>query len=285
MLEDLEHVSMNEEPVFKLRKHHWIRVVNASRIRQFTWFIAFLVTVLGGCDSHETETRDSDPIVENDSTLVVLRAECESARGLGSVTTLDSGTPFLIAAPHGTFDQHTAEIAESVCSSLGWNCVAARGYVVDGVRINVNRPTEGANLASANEIHSARAGCVYEYFLNQAQSVLNEAKTAFYVEIHGASSIQDVQIATVGIPFEQALRMKDILQSAWNAQNGSSRTINMEPVDTISFTARASKEIGMLSRYQPALHIELPRALRQDERTKVIQFLQNGLFTISLSEF
>ena len=251
---------------------------------------ALVLSVCSGCDSgantpNDNTPKDNDSELITDSTMVALRTECENARGLGSVTSRDSEQPYLISAPHGTFDLYTAEIAESVCGLLGWNCVMARGYVVDGVRINVNRPTEGAGLSPENEIESERATCVFEYFLHEAQAVLFESETTFYVEIHGAGAIQDVQIATVGIPFDQAVRMKAVLQAAWNAQSGSSRTIHMEPVDSITFTARASKERGMLSRFQPAIHIELPRAMREDERARVIQFLQNGLFTIAQNEF
>lgn len=243
------------------------------------------VGLVGGCDGQSNNVFTPEIVTPVDSALVTLRPECLDEQALGLVATRQTSSPYLIAAPHGTFDAHTADIAETVCASLDWNCVTARGYVVNGVRINVNRPTEGANLSSANEIRSERAACVYEYFHHAAQQLLNEAQTTLYVEIHGASSIQDIEIATIGLSQDQVSLMKATLQSAWNAQNGSSRRIKMEPLDVISLTASANKAIGMMSRYQPAIHIELPFGMRQDERTLVAQFLTNGLFTITHNAF
>ena len=236
-----------------------------------------------GCDSNPGAGNGMDEPLE-ETEPAVLRAECEDARLLGTVDGTDYDSGFLIAAPHGTYDLFTAEIADAVCLSLRWNCVVARGYVIDGVRINVNRPTEGAGLSPASEPQTARSQCVFDYFVYEAKSMLRTASTQFYVEIHGASSIEDVEIATAGLTSDQTTRLKTIFQNAWNAVGTTPRTIKVEPNDVITLSATASKSIGMMSRLQPAIHIELPRAMRQNERNEVIQFLQNALFTFKLSD-
>jgi len=104
-----------------------------------------------------------------------------------------------------------------------------------------------------------------------------------YVEVHGASSIEDVEIATLGLSLEQTTQLKTVFQNAWNAVGLSARTIKVEPNDSISLTASASKSFGMMSRLKPSIHIGLPRAMRQNERKEVIQFLGNALSTFTLS--
>lgn len=243
-----------------------------------------VLTVLSlGCDSDSVAIADGELEGDGNSPPIELRSECEDARGLGNVTAFPQESPFLMAAPHGSFDLYTADIAETVCQALGWNCLTARGYVVDGVRINVNRPTEGANLSSSNEPRTERAVCVYEYYVFQAESLLKVDQTRLYVEVHGASSIEDVEIATLGLSLEQTTQLKTVFQNAWNAVGLSARTIKVEPNDSISLTASASKSFGMMSRLKPSIHIELPRAMRQNERKEVIQFLGNALSTFTLS--
>ena len=245
-----------------------------------------LTFVFSSCDSNEGSNSETNDDTEDtlDQELISLRSECDDARSLGTIGVLDHDSDYLLAAPHGTFDLYTADITEAVCSSLEWNCLTARGYVVDGVRINVNRPTEGANLSSSNEPKTDRAACVYEYYVFQAESMLSAAQTRLYVEVHGASSIQHVEIATIGLSLEQTTQLKTTFQHEWNAVGLSSRTIKVEPNDSISLTASASKSFGMMSRGMPSVHIELPRAMRQNERNEVIQFLSKALsaFTISM---
>jgi hypothetical protein len=62
----------------------------------------------------------------------------------------------VIGAPHGTFEQHTAELVERLSYQTGFPAVIAKGFSpteCGGWRINVNRPTErrypGGRLKSA----------------------------------------------------------------------------------------------------------------------------------------
>ena len=69
----------------------------------------------------------------------------------------------VVAAPHGTFDAHTAAMVRRICSRIGVAGVVATGFTPtesgDGWRINVNRPTElGVNVERPRNRIGARGG-------------------------------------------------------------------------------------------------------------------------------
>ena len=72
-----------------------------------------------------------------------------------------ASTGVLIAAPRGTYESSTAQLAVEAARRLGAAYVVARRFTVGQTRINVNRPTEGAGLACAREARMARAEEVY----------------------------------------------------------------------------------------------------------------------------
>jgi len=247
--------------------------------------LSALVVCLFGCDYEAENTRDAPSIEEPvDQPEDMVSEECLNARMLGSITTVDTPALYLIGAPHGTFDFNTAPIVESICQSLSWNCVVARKYTVEGVRINVNRPSEGANLAPNDEIRSARSQCVFDYYVQMARSVSHLEDLKLYVEIHGAG-IETIEIATVGVSPQQAARIKVALLSALNSPGQGFIDIKIQPIDAISLGATASKTFGMLSLVSPVLHIEMPAGLRVDEPVRVRDFLRVGLAEVARTEF
>lgn len=262
------------------------KVLGRLQFPLFGWLLLAISTTVLGCDL-ESSIDKEDPTEEipADTAKVVVSAECLNARLLGTVTTLNTPSSYVIGAPHGTFDTNTAAIAESVCQSLSWNCVVARGYVVEGVRINVNRPSEGANLSAANEIRSVRSQCVFDYYIQSANSVSVFDKVKLYTEIHGAASIETIEIATVDISLEKAKRIKVILLNALNGAGQAFIDVKIQPVDQIYFGAGASKSFGTLSLLSPVLHMELPRSLRIDQPERSRTFLRMGLAEVAQQEF
>ena len=73
----------------------------------------------------------------------------------------------VIGAPHGSYDEYTAEIVKQLAFETGLAAVIARGFTpteAGGWRINVNRPSEKTFLAPEFEIQSARSEKVYQDF-------------------------------------------------------------------------------------------------------------------------
>lgn len=115
------------------------------------------------------------------------------AHELGEFEFLPTSTGVLIAAPHGTIDANTALVAVEAARRLGAGYVVARGFTADRTRINVNRPTEGAGLACAQEAHTARAREVYGLYTRLVSVAAGGRPLRLYVEIHGNSNPRTVQ--------------------------------------------------------------------------------------------
>ena len=116
----------------------------------------------------------------------------------------------IIGAPHGTFDEYTAELVNQVSYRTGLAAVIAWGFTpieCAGWRINVNRPTERLYPSDSLEIHSKRAQDVYQLF---KQSVLEASRgnLNLYVDIHQNGRQKNIEVATVGISKAQARIIK-----------------------------------------------------------------------------
>jgi hypothetical protein len=195
------------------------------------------------------------------------------AHELGEIEFLVRRAGVVVAAPHGTYDANTAALALEAARRLDASYVLARRFVVEGVRINVNRPSEGADLTCARESRSARSRDVYRHYARAVGVAAQGQPLALYVEIHGNSNPQTsgrFEIATQGISRAQALALKD----AWPRMLARVRDKNpdypafavlVEPADRIHYGAGCLKRIGIAStEIAPRLvHFELPRSARE----------------------
>jgi hypothetical protein len=88
----------------------------------------------------------------------------------------------VIAAPHGSFDEHTAEMVERVSYRAGLAAVIAKGFTpteCGGWRINVNRPTESRYPSGEIEIDSERAQKTYHSFKEATKSITKRSKFVY----------------------------------------------------------------------------------------------------------
>jgi len=203
-----------------------------------------------------------------------------------------AGRPgFVVAAPHGSSDSHTGDMAAEVARRTGFGLVVASGFVLEpdsrerpGRRYQVNRPTEGIpGRPPSEEGETAAARRVHVEF---ERHVLEAAQTALllYAEIHGnghRDTAARIEIATVGIDRDEAWRVRTLLELIRDAHLGAypaapRLTVLIEPLDVLRYTASAAKRSGVLSFPSRALHIEMPRVAREDWR---------ALYTDILSDF
>ena len=167
----------------------------------------------------------------------------------------------LIAAPHGTFDANTGPIAIGAARELQAAYLIAFRFAPDKVRINVNRPTEGAFLPCSKEQETERAKDVYD-----AYAKLVGTPERLYVEVHGNSNpntAQNIEVATVGVTGEQAQALKDAAAAMMSASGLSELQLLIEPVDKITYSAFCAKKLGPLGKASRALHFEFPRVTRE----------------------
>jgi len=197
--------------------------------------------------------------------------------GAGSVNFVKGRAGYVIGAPHGTTDSATDVIGLELARRTGFGSAVATGFGkldTEGRRYNVNRPTEsvaGASPGSERETEAARR--VFEAY-GRSVTEASQGPLRLYVEVHG-NAHQDtagrVEIATVGLSKEDAWQVKTLLELIRDAHlRGQPETprleIFVEPVDTLRYSASASKSGGMLARSEKALHVELPRVARTTSR-------------------
>ncbi len=167
----------------------------------------------------------------------------------------------LIAAPHGTFDANTAAIAIGAARELQASHLVAWRFVADKVRLNVNRPTEGAFLPCAQEQTTERAREVFETYAKLAGN-----PERLYVEIHGNSNpntARNIEVASVGITAAQAQALKDAYPEMLRQSGLPDLGLLIEPVDRITYSAACAKKLGTLGRAPRALHFEFPPSARE----------------------
>ncbi len=208
--------------------------------------------------------------------LAVSAAAQERVRDdTGEFEYLPASNGILITAPHGTFDINTAPIAIAVAKALGTGYVVFRGSTAGGVRINVNRPTEGAGRACPNESTTERARSTYETYARLVRLTVGGERAALYVEIHGNAdprTAQRIEVASKGISSADASAMKEAYPAALAAAQRAkpefpTLTLLVEPLDRVFFTASCVKTVGILAGdlLPRALHFEFPRAARETD--------------------
>jgi len=197
-----------------------------------------------------------------------------------------SATGVVIAAPHGTYDINTPPIAISIAVQLHAGYIVFRG-AAPGLRINVNRPTEGAGRTCANEPLTERARSTYETYVRLVRVAAGTARLPLYVEIHGNAeprTAQDIEVAAKGTGANDARALKEaypLLLAAVRRRSPSFPALDLriEPADQLFFTATCTKTLGIFSTemIERALHFELPRAARQEPILDATAALISGL--------
>lgn len=207
----------------------------------------------------------------------------EAARGVGAAPErvalpegefrLIPGRPgVVIGVPHGGFEEFTGLIGERLGRLTGAGAVIATGFAgarTGGVRLNVNRPTEGARLPPGAEPLTARARRVHDAY---AALVRRAARgpLALYVELHGytrRASVVHLEVATAGIGPGLARRLKARYRLAWERSLNGRRELPgldllIEPVDRVRFRATAARRWPPFREASAVLHIELPPEAR-----------------------
>jgi hypothetical protein len=171
----------------------------------------------------------------------------------------------VIAAPHGTFDEHTAELVKLVSHRTGIAAVVALGFSpteCGGWRINVNRPTERLYPSGEIEISSKRAQNVYASF-RQAVLEASQQNLDLYIDIHQNGRRASIEVATVGITKPEAALIKynyeKIRHQVLKRFPGVAPVdLLIEPLDEIEIGAWAAKAQGILAVAARSLHVELP---------------------------
>jgi hypothetical protein len=192
------------------------------------------------------------------------------------------GRPGLVvAAPHGSSDVQTGEIAAGVARRTGFGLVVATGFNIEpdtserpGRRYQVNRPFEGMpSRPPSEDIGSDGARVVYETFERRVREIA-QGPLRFYAEIHGNNrreSAHRIEIATVGVDREYAQRLRALCELIRDAHlrghpAAPRLEVLVEPADPIFYAASAAKRDGILKLPERALHIELPKAARVEFR-------------------
>jgi len=171
----------------------------------------------------------------------------------------------VIAAPHGSYDEYTAEVVKRVSHRARLAAIIAKGFTpteAEGWRINVNRPTEKTPYSEGFEPHSRRAARVYHAFKEIVFEACNR-DLRLYIDIHQYSTDTKIQIATVGIPVAQARIVKMLyyeIRDRILAKEPNIPAVDLviEPLDVVEIGAWAAKLEGILSLAKKSLHIEIP---------------------------
>jgi hypothetical protein len=205
------------------------------------------------------------------------------------------GRPGLVvAAPHGTSDPRTGDIAAEVARRTGFGLVVATGFSVEADaaparRYQVNRPYEGVpGRPPSEEVGTDRARRVYEAYERRVREAA-QGPLALYVEIHGNNrreAADRMEIATVGVDRDGAVRLRTLLELERDAHlrghAGAPRLeVRVEPADLIVYTASGAKRDGILRWPACALHIELPRVARADWREVYTAILADFLAQVA----
>jgi hypothetical protein len=174
-------------------------------------------------------------------------------------------TGIVVAAPHGSFDEYTAEVVRQISFQAGIAAVIAKGFTPtegNGWRINVNRPSERRYPAGDIEIDSNRAKQVYQCF-KEIVFKASQGDLEVYVDIHQNGRQEKIEVATLGISKEQAMLIKKAYQEIRDQTlkripNVATVELAIEPIDEVEIGAWAAKANGILALAKKSLHFELP---------------------------
>lgn len=209
------------------------------------------------------------------------RGDSPLPAGRGQIDVRPGRPGFVVAAPHGSSDARTADIAAAVARRTGFGLVVASGFELEpdtrerpGRRYQVNRPFEGTPSRPPSEDTSSEAARrVYDAYERRVREMA-QGPLRFYTEIHGNNRLESagrIEIATVGIDREFAQRLRALAELVRDAHlRGQSRVprleVVIEPADPVFYAASGAKRDGILKLPERALHIELPKTARLEHR-------------------
>jgi hypothetical protein len=198
---------------------------------------------------------------------------------------------FVVAAPHGSSDAQTGEIAAEVARRTGFGLVVASGFNLErdtlerpGRRYQVNRPFEGTpSRPPSEDSTSDGARLVYAAYERRVREIA-QGPLRFYTEIHGNNRRESsgrIEIATVGVDREFALRLRALAELVRDAHLRGQPLVPrldvvVEPADPVFYAASGAKRDGILKIPERALHIELPKSARVEH---------GALYTAILADF
>jgi hypothetical protein len=220
------------------------------------------------------------------------RVDVPSTSAVSQIAVRPGRMGYVVAAPHGSSDVNTDEMAAEIARRTGFGLVVASGFAMEpggttgaSRRYQVNRPLEGVPGSPASEQEPTEAAReVYELY---EQRVLEAAQgpVRFYAEIHGnnrPACAGQIEIATVGVDHELAIRLRALAELIRDAHLRSSGEVErlavlVEPADAVTYGATGAKRDGILRLPERALHIELPRCARRDWRAVYTAILADFL--------
>ena len=199
---------------------------------------------------------------------------------------------FVVAAPHGTTDPQTGDLAAELARRTGFGLVVAAGFAIDpdtrqgpGRRFQVNRPYEGApGRPPSEDVASDPAHQIYLAYEKRVQEAA-QGRLVFYAEIHGngrRETANRIEVATIGVDREFAQRLRSLFELIRDAHLRAHPSIPkleivVEPADTVFYAASGAKRDGILRLPTRALHFELPRAARIEARESYLSILADFL--------
>jgi hypothetical protein len=206
-------------------------------------------------------------VMQNPSRLTEMEVQLMQYGRMELTPSRKNLSGIVIGAPHGSFDRHTAELAQQLGYRTAIAVVAAKGFSPTeggGWRINVNRPTEKLYPLSGPELERAtdRARVIYQRFRD---AVLKAAAGPLdlYFDLHQNSHDENIDVATLGISPDDAIRIKtaymEIRERVLRARTGLPKVnLAIEPIDKVTFRARVAKEHGILRWAKQSIHFEMP---------------------------
>lgn len=188
--------------------------------------------------------------------------------GLGEFRVVPGRPGLVVGVPHGTYDEGSDPIGILAGRLTGAGVVVATGFCgprTGGVRLNVNRPTEGAGQGCEQVTPRARAA--HAAYVTRVRTVA-AGPLAAYVEVHGnrhPRATARVEVATAGVDRPLA---RHLARAAADALSGLQRAVGaglelaVEPEAVLWLRASAARRWPPFAEARQVLHVEFPRLAR-----------------------
>jgi hypothetical protein len=236
-----------------------------SRIPRSASVLAGLV-VLAGCAAHRADL--PPPTADPMPRPAAIPPVAARPRPEGHIA-IRPGRAGHVVASHGTADAgpgDIGDIAAEIARRTGFGLVVVSGFAA--------APDNGR--PAAREVSE-----LYEQRVLQA----SQGPLRFYAEIHGGHGTPcaaPIEIATVGVDRELALRLRALAELIRDAHLRTRGEIDrvpvlIEPVDPLTDRAARTRRDGILRLPERALQIELPRCARRDWREAYTAILADFL--------